>query len=251
MPVSIALLGVSGRMGRELLTVLSDSGDLRLSGASASPGSRWVGQEARLLARRAAVEVRIADDPAAAVRGADAAVAFALPHATPALVAACALARCPLVLGTTGHSEAQLATIHRAAQQIPIVMSSSFSVAVNVLFELARLAAQALGPEYDVAIVEAHHRHKRDAPSGTALSLEEAVALTASSRAQDAISFAAVRGGDLAGDHSLAFVGPGERIELTHRAHDRSGFALGALQAARWVVGRPPGLWSMRDVLGL
>lgn len=268
---SIAILGISGRMGRTLLTGIDNSSDLRLSGGLDSPDSRWVNQDAGLLAGPSAAGVMISVDPSLAIRGAQAAIAFALPQGTPAIVAACAAAKCPLVLGTTGHNAEQLAAVEAAAKQIPIVMASNFSLGVNLLFKLAELAAVTLNADYDAEIFEAHHRNKKDAPSGTALSIGEAVAKgRGTTLAKDAvwarhgvspenegvrergkIGFSVLRGGDIVGDHTLTFAGTGERIELTHRAHDRMAFASGALHAARWAIGNAPGSYSMRDVLSL
>jgi 4-hydroxy-tetrahydrodipicolinate reductase len=263
---TIAILGISGRMGRTLLTGIENSSDLKLSGGLDSADSRWNNQDAAAL-NVAAAGVIIAANPLVAVRGAQAAIAFALPQGTPAIVAACAAVKCPLVLGTTGHDAAQLEAIAGAAKHIPIVMASNFSLGVNLLFKLAELTAGVLGVEYDAEIFEAHHRHKKDAPSGTALSVGEAVAKgRGTTLAKDAvyarhgdtgareigkIGFSVMRGGDIVGDHTLTFAGNGELFELTHRAQDRMAFASGALHAARWAIGKPPGKYSMRDVLNL
>jgi len=264
---SLAILGISGRMGRTLLAGIDTSQDLKLSGGLDSADSRWLAQDAGALAGPSAAGIVITADPAAAIRGAQAAIAFALPSGTPAIVAACAAARCPLVLGTTGHNAEQLAAIEAAAKQIPIVMASNFSLGVNLLFKLAELAAKSLNADYDIEIFEAHHRYKKDAPSGTALTLGESAAKgrgttlasdavyarngETGARERGKIGFSVLRGGDIVGDHTVTFAGLGERVELTHRAHDRMSFAQGALQAARWVVGKQPGRYSMRDVLGL
>ena len=173
-----------------------------------------------------------------------------------------------MVIGATGHSGAQLAEVEEIARGLPVVLAPNMSLGVNVLFRLAELAARALRAEqYDAEIFEAHHRHKVDAPSGTALGLGRAAARgrgveldavaeyarhgQTGARQVGRIGFSVVRGGDIVGDHRLIFAGPGETIERAHHAQDRSGFARGALVAARWVVGRPPGLYSMADVLGL
>jgi 4-hydroxy-tetrahydrodipicolinate reductase len=172
-----------------------------------------------------------------------------------------------MVVGTTGHEPAARAEIEAVARIVPIVLAPNMSLGVNVLLRLAELAARALDADYDAEIFEAHHRHKIDAPSGTALALGEAVAAArgqtlesaavmtrqgaTGARPRGAIGFSVVRGGDIVGDHRLILAGPGEQIELAHHAQDRSGFARGALVAARWVAGRPPALYSMRDVLGL
>lgn len=265
--IPLAILGISGRMGRTLLAGIDSSSDLKLSGGLDSSDSRWVNQDAGALAGPAAAGIVIAAEPAAAIRGAQAAIAFTLPSGTAEIVAACVAAKCPLVLGTTGHNAEQLAAIEAAAKHIPIVMTSNFSLGVNLLFKLAELTAKTLNADYDIEIFEAHHKHKKDAPSGTALSLGESAAKgrgttlakdgvyarqgETGARASGAIGFSVLRGGDIIGDHTVTFAGPGERIELTHRAHDRMSFAQGALQAARWAVGKPPGKYSMQHVLGL
>jgi 4-hydroxy-tetrahydrodipicolinate reductase len=267
----LAILGISGRMGRTLLTGIENSSDLKLSGGLDSADSRWNNQDAATLAGPVGAGVIITANPLLAVRGAQVAIAFALPQGTPAIVAACAAVKCPLVLGTTGHDAAQLDAIAGAAKHIPIVMASNFSLGVNLLFKLAELTGGVLDAEYDAEIFEAHHRHKKDAPSGTALSIGEAVAKgrgttlqkdavyarhgvsseNGGARERGKIGFSVLRAGDIVGDHTLTFAGHGERIELTHRAHDRMAFASGALHAARWAIGKSPGRYSMRDVLGL
>lgn len=264
---SIALLGISGRMGRMLLSGIENSTDLKLSGGMDSPDSQWINKDAGGFAGPAATGVVVTADPVAALRGAQVAIAFALPQVTPAIVDACVKRQCPLILGTTGHTPEQRSAIDLAAQHIPIVMTSNFSLGVNLLFKLVEQTAQALDAGYDIEIYEAHHRNKKDAPSGTALSLGESAAKGRGVSLQDravyerygdtgarergSIGFSVLRGGDIIGDHTVTFAGIGERIELTHRASDRMAFAQGALHAARWVVGKAAGMYSMQDVLGL
>jgi 4-hydroxy-tetrahydrodipicolinate reductase len=264
--VPIAILGISGRMGRTLLQCIEGS-DLHLSGALDSTDSRWANQDAGGLAGPSGAGVLIAVDPVAAIRGAKVAIDFTLPQATPAIAAACATAQCPLIVGTTGHTPEQRAAVEVAAKQTAIVMAPNYSLGVNLLFKLAELAGKTLNADYDVEIFEAHHRNKKDAPSGTALGVGRAVAAGRATtlekdgvyarhgetgvRPRGAIGFSVMRGGDIVGDHRVTFAGPGERIELSHVAHDRVGFARGALHAARWVIGKPPGLYSMQDVLQL
>ena len=264
-PNGIAILGVSGRMGRALLAALPAFGALRLVAATASATSQWLGKDVRALGGDASILID-ANVPAA-LSHAHVAVDFALPAATPFHVKSAASARVPIVIGTTGHTPEQRAAIMEASGHIPIVLAPNMSLGVNVLLKLAELAASALNADYDVEIFEAHHRNKKDAPSGTALRIGEVVAQARGTtletdgvfvrhgetgvRARGAIGFSVFRGGDVVGDHTLTFAGPGERIEITHRAHDRSGFARGALTAACWVIEQPPGLYSMQDVLGL
>jgi 4-hydroxy-tetrahydrodipicolinate reductase len=266
-PLQVALLGVTGRMGQALLKCVDEAGDLKLAGAMCSPESRWQNQDAGSLAGPSAAGITITSDPATALRQARVAVEFVLPAGTPAVLKAAIAARCPLVIGTTGHSTEQRGEIEKAAQQVPIVYAPNFSLGVNLLFKLAELAGKTLDPSYDIEIFEAHHRNKKDAPSGTALGVGRAVAKGRGVRLDEvavydrhgetgvrtsgAIGFSVLRGGDIVGDHTLTFAGIGERIELTHRAHDRVSFARGALHAARWIVGKKPGLYSMQDVLGL
>jgi 4-hydroxy-tetrahydrodipicolinate reductase len=240
--LQVAIFGASGRMGRAVIAAVEESPDAAVEGTTTSSG-----------------------DPAAALRGADVAIEFALPEATAANLTACIAAKRPLVIGTTGHDEAQRAQIAAAARDIAIVMAPNMSLGVNLLLKLVELTAGKLDASYDIEVFEAHHRNKKDAPSGTALALGSAAAAgrgvklsevadyarygTGEARERGAIGFSVFRGGDVVGDHTVTFAGAGERIELTHRAGDRMAFARGAVRAARWLVGRPPGLYSMQDVL--
>jgi 4-hydroxy-tetrahydrodipicolinate reductase len=264
--IRLAVLGISGRMGRAIVAQLGNFPEVRLAGALASPTSRWQGQDAGEVSGQPSCGAIVTSSPAIAVHGANVAIDFTLPEATPANLQACMKAGCPLVIGTTGHLPAVRDEIDAAARQIPVLLAPNMSLGVNLLLKLAELTAKALDTDYDIEIFEAHHRHKKDAPSGTALRIGEVVAAargttlaeagdftrhgTTGARRQGAIGFSVLRGGDIVGEHVLTFAGPGERLELAHRAHDRSGFALGAIKAARWIVGRPAGLYSMQDVLG-
>jgi 4-hydroxy-tetrahydrodipicolinate reductase len=268
-PLNVAMLGASGRMGRAIVPLIAaDASGLRLSGALAAPGDAAVGQDAGSCAGTAPLAVAITDRVDQALAGAGVAIDFTVADVSLRNAAACREAGCAVVIGTTGHSDSQRAELTELARGIAIVLSPNMSVGVNVLFRLAELAARALpGERYDAEIFEAHHRHKVDAPSGTALALGRAVALgrgeeldqvaefarhgKTGTRAEGRIGFSVLRGGDIVGDHRLIFAGPGEQVELAHHAQDRSGFARGALVAARWVAGRPPGLYSMVDVLGI
>ena len=265
--MNVAMLGASGRMGRTIIPLLHEAADLRLSGALAAQGDPGVGQDAGVLSGMASLAVPVSDDPTVALRGAQVAIDFTLPAASIRHASLCASQGCPLVIGTTGHDAAQRASLEAAAGRIPIVIAPNMSLGVNLLLKLAELAARALDEQYDIEIFEAHHRNKVDAPSGTALGLGRAAASGRGKTLDDLaeyarhgqtgvrergrIGFSVVRGGDIVGEHRLIFAGPGEQVELAHTAQDRSGFARGALVAARWVVGRPPGLYSMLDVLGL
>ena len=265
--LNVAMLGASGRMGRTIVPLIVESPDLRLSGALAAAGDAHVGHDAGVVSGTAPVAVSITSDAGRALEGAQVAIDFTLPAASLAHARLCLARKVPLVIGTTGHDEAMRAEIARVAGAIPVVMAPNMSLGVNLLFKLAELGARALGTDYDIEIFEAHHRHKVDAPSGTALGLGRAVASgrgttleeaaeyarhgATGPRRKGAIGFSVMRGGDIVGDHRVFFAGPGEQVELAHHAQDRSGFARGALVAARWVVGRPAGLYSMMDVLGL
>ena len=263
----IAITGAAGRMGRSLIEALSESSDAQLGGAIESPQSSLVGVDAGELAglgRNAICLVSSVDELTEEV---DLLIDFSTAAASAANVAACARRGLPVVLGTTGLDAAQLAAVRQSATQIPLCMASNFSTGVNLCFKLAALAAEVLGDEVDVEIVEAHHRHKVDAPSGTALSLGGAVATAlgrdlesvavygregqTGARQRQTIGFSTIRGGDIVGDHTVLFAGDGERIEITHRSSSRMAFAHGALRAADWLLQQPPGLYNMQDVLGL
>ncbi|GAC1621190.1 MAG: 4-hydroxy-tetrahydrodipicolinate reductase [Nevskia sp.] len=266
-PIRIAILGASGRMGRALIEATFRTPGLTLAAAVERAGSPAVGVDAGALVGAPACAVAVSDDLAAVIPGVQVLVDFTQPAATLAALAFCVAARRPIVIGTTGFTPEQKAVIDEAAKAIPVCMAANYSIGVNVCLRLLEVAALALGPGYDVEIVEAHHRHKVDAPSGTALALGEAVAKAlgrdlranavygregqTGARDPNTIGFATVRGGDVVGDHSVMFLGDGERVEIAHRATNRANFANGALRAAGWLQGRAPGLYSMRDVLEL
>lgn len=265
--LKIAVFGVSGRMGRALLTAIDELPGAVLSGATASANSRWLGKDASEAGGGATRNVLVEADPAAALHNTQVAIDFTLPEATAANLAACVAARCPIVIGTTGHTESVRAQIAAASRSIPIVMAPNMSLGVNLLLKLVELAAAKLDADYDIEVFEAHHRNKKDAPSGTALALGAAAADgrevkladvaehsrhgNTGARKRGSLGFSVFRGGDVVGDHTVTFAGIGERIELTHRASDRLAFARGAVKAAQWLVGRAPGSYSMQDVLGL
>ena len=197
----------------------------------------------------------------------DVVVDFTFHEVTPLVANLCQQQKCGLVIGTTGHSEAERRSIQKAAERIPMVWASNYSMGVNTLFWLTRKAAEILGPSFDLEVVEMHHRHKKDAPSGTATTLLEILAQVRGVQLEEAlrhgrqgitgertaseIGIHALRGGDVVGDHTVIFAAAGERVELTHKASSRETFAVGALRAAKWVVGKPPGVYTMQDVLGL
>jgi 4-hydroxy-tetrahydrodipicolinate reductase len=254
-------------MGRAVLACVAESDSFDLNGAVTEVGDKALGRDAGEHAGLPAFGVPLTDDRAQALHGTQVAIDFTLPAALEANVRACADVGTALVVGTTGLSARHEKLLEQTSHQIPIVYARNMSVGVNVFIHLVRQAARALGEDYDVEIVEAHHRHKVDAPSGTALALGEAVAgarrrkldeLAVKTRdgqigprVPGTIGFSAVRGGNIVGDHTVMFISPEERVELTHRAQDRRVFALGALRAAQWLAGRAPGLYSMADVLDL
>lgn len=263
----LVVTGAAGRMGRMLVRTIHETPGAVLSGALERQDSIALGEDAGLLAGSGETGVAISADPLAAVLEADGILDFSAPAATVEFSALAAQARIVHVIGTTGLSAEDLGRIGAAARHATIVRSGNMSLGVNLLAALTRRAARALGEEFDIEIVEMHHRMKVDAPSGTALLLGEAAAEgrgvelsqrtapvrhghTGARRAGD-IGFASLRGGTVAGDHSVIFAGEGERIELTHRAEDRAVFARGAVKAALWARGRKAGLYSMADVLGL
>lgn len=260
--LNLAVLGAGGRMGREVVRAVVAADDCRLAGAMVRPGSADVGRDAGEAAGTRHAGVLLCDSPAAALAGAGVAIDFTLAAATVANLAACRAAGCALVVGVTGHDPQLSDDIGRAAQDIPILRAANLSRGAAVLRRLAALAAEALPVSYDVAILDSHHRLKRDAPSGTALALGEIIAASrrdsraardranrSESKPEDAIRFASVRAGDIVGEHTVLFAGGGERIELTHRVQHRASFAEGALVAARWLAAQPPGLYGMDDVV--
>jgi 4-hydroxy-tetrahydrodipicolinate reductase len=263
----LVVVGAAGRMGQALVRVVQATPGVVLAGAIEREGSAALGQDAGVLAGSGAAGVAITDDPLAAFIKADGVLDFTLPAASVSFAALAAQARLVHVIGTTGFSEADFAKLHAASRHSTIIQSGNMGLGVNVLATLVKQAAKALGVDYDIEIVEMHHRMKIDAPSGTALLLGEAAAegrgislKDNSARARDGhhgarregdIGFASLRGGTVAGEHSVILAGPGERITLSHSAESRDNFANGAVKAALWGRGRKPGYFSMADVLGL
>ncbi len=263
----LVVAGAAGRMGRVLIQIIHETPGATLAGAIEHAGSIAIGQDAGLLAGCGQMGVEISGDPLRAIVEADGVLDFTSPESTVALATLAAQARIVHVVGTTGLQPEHHARLEAAARHAVIVQSGNMSLGVNLLAALVEKAARALGPEYDIEIVEMHHRHKVDAPSGTAFLLGQAAAkgrnidLEANAvrsrdghtgaRAEGAIGFASLRGGSVVGEHKVIFAGPGERLEVAHIAEDRSIFARGAVKAALWARGRKPGLYSMTDVLGL
>lgn len=265
--IKIGVVGCGGRMGRLLVAEAQAAEGCRVVAGSEAPGSPLVGEDVGTLAGLRALGIKVAADAASVFDAADVVLDFTVPAASLAHARLAADRGRALVLGTTGIGEDQAEAIRAAAKRAPIVWAANFSLGVNLLASLVEQAARVLGEEFDIEVLEMHHRHKVDAPSGTALALGQAAArgrrvdLSAKSqrvrdghtgprRAGD-IGFATLRGGDVAGEHSVMFAGASERIELTHRAGSRQIFVRGAIRAARWIAGKPPGLYDMTDVLGL
>jgi len=265
--MKIGIVGCAGRMGRILAAeVLSTEGS-QLAGGTEQTGSEFIGQDVAELAGRDAAGIKVGDDAGALFQAADAVIDFTVPAATAAHAALAADTGRALIVGTTGLEDGHMAALDAAAEKAVIVQAANMSVGVNLLLGLTEQVAGALGEDYDIEIFEMHHRHKVDAPSGTALALGQAAAAgrgvelaKVSQRVRDGhtgarnpgdIGFATLRGGDVAGDHTVIFAGDGERVELTHKAGSRAVFARGAVRAALWTGGKAPGRYSMLDVLGL
>lgn len=265
--LKLAVFGAAGRMGRAVLSAIFESDDLKLVGAVTELGDKLLGRDAGELVGAASAGVPLTDQRNQGLNTAQAAVDFTLPAATEANVRACVEHGTAIVIGTTGLAERQLEALEKAAHEIPIVYARNMSVGVNVFTELVGRAAKALGDAYDVEIAETHHRHKVDAPSGTALALGERIAAArgrklgelavfarhgqTGPRVPGTIGFSVVRGGNVVGEHTVRFIGAEEEVQFFHRAADRKTFARGALRAARWAAAQAPGLYSMADVLGL
>ena len=266
MSLRIAVAGASGRMGQMLIEAISGADDCELAGALDVPTSPGIGQDASaFLGRKSGV--LITANPRAGLTNAQVLIDFTRPEGTLAHLAMCRELGVKAVIGTTGFSDEQKAQIAAHAEHIAIVMAPNMSVGVNVMLKLLDMAARAMNEGYDIEIIEAHHRHKVDAPSGTALKMGEVVAAALGRNLKDCavygregvtgerdpstIGFATVRGGDIVGDHTVLFAGTGERIEITHRSSSRATYAQGSLRAARFLAARPRGLFDMNSVLGI
>ncbi|MEQ9040099.1 MAG: 4-hydroxy-tetrahydrodipicolinate reductase [Silicimonas sp.] len=263
----IVVTGASGRMGQMLIAEVLNSQAVTLAGALERPGHEWIGKDLGEAMGGKALGIEVGDDPLEAMANAQGLIDFTTPEVTVANAAICAQARAVHVIGTTGLGDDHIAKLDAAARHATIVRAGNMSLGVNLLVQLTRKIAKALDEDFDIEIVEAHHRHKVDAPSGTALMLGEAAAEgrgvslnEVADRGRDGITgarerghigFSAIRGGDIVGEHDVIFAAPGERIVLRHLATDRRIFARGALKAAIWGQGRGPGAFDMLDVLGL
>ena len=265
-PLCVAIAGASGRMGRMLIEAVSQTDDCRLAGALDILGAPALGTDATAFLGQAS-GVAISSDLTAGLQNSSVLIDFTRPEGTLAHLRVCRELGVQMVIGTTGFTDAQKAEIEAAAKDIAIVMAPNMSVGVNVTLKLLQMAAKALATGYDIEVIEAHHRHKVDAPSGTALKMGEVIAEALGRDLKDcavyaregvtgerdpsSIGFATIRGGDIVGDHTVLFAGTGERIEVTHKSSSRVTYAQGSLRAARFLASRKNGLFDMFDVLGL
>jgi 4-hydroxy-tetrahydrodipicolinate reductase len=258
----IAIFGITGRMGQTLLRALKEAPAWTLSGAIASSASPRLGQDAA--GDGTPTGVLITEDARRGILGASVALDFSVGAGVSAHARACADAGVPILVGATGYDATAREVLNQAAQRVAVLIAPNTSVGVSMVAKLVAIAARGLGPSYDVEILEAHHRMKRDAPSGTALELGEAVAAARgqslkavaadrtgqmAARTPGSIGIASLRAGDIVGEHTVTFAAAGERIEITHRATDRMTFARGALRGAEWLLGRPAGLYGMQHIL--
>lgn len=285
-PLNVAIIGAAGRMGRAIVRAASELPDrVAITGAVTSTASASLGRDVGELVGVARLDVPVTDDLAGALARADVVIDFSQPHATASILAVCRAARKPLLIGTTGVPTELSALFDEAAADIPLLVAPNTSIGVTLLIELTRVAAKSLPAGFDIEIIEAHHRMKKDAPSGTALALGNAAAQgraladeaganmtraggatvtvggpahgeaewmdRSGERIPGTIGFAVIRGGDIVGDHTVLFAGTGEQVTLGHRASDRAVFARGALLAALWLAARAPGRYFMRDFIGL
>lgn len=267
MKTHIAIAGAAGRMGRQLIEACIQANEVILAAALEHPQSNFIGSDAGELASIGKQKINIVTDLNTIISQFEVLIDFTTPEATLAHLAKCQAMAKRMVIGTTGFSAQQRQLIEQAAQKIAIVLAPNMSVGVNLTFKLLEIAAQVLGEEVDIEIIEAHHRHKVDAPSGTALRMGEIVAQTlgrnlaecavygrqgkTNERDRRTIGFETIRAGDIVGEHTVLFAGTGERVEITHKASSRMTFAKGAIRAAQWIMQKEIGLFDMQDVLGL
>ncbi len=265
--VNVIVAGAAGRMGIRIINIINETEGVTLSGAFEHPDNPNVGQDAGLVAGIGENGIKVSGSLDAIIASGDAVIDFTVPAATISNIKTAAAAGKAMVIGTTGITEDEQKEIRETAKNIPVVFAPNFSVGVNVMFKVAAEMAKILGGDYDIEIVEAHHRLKKDAPSGTAIGLAKKLAEATDrdlektavyarhgiigQRTDEEIGIQTVRAGDITGDHTVLFGGIGERLELTHRAHNRDNFAKGAVRAAKWIISRNAGLYDMQDVLGL
>ena len=265
--INIAVTGAAGRMGKTLIQAIIEADGVQLSAAIEQPGHSAIGSDAGEMAGMGRIGVPVVEDLAAVVSQFDVLIDFTIAAATLVNLAVCASHGKRMVIGTTGLTEREQAQVAALSAQVAVVSAPNYSVGVNATFKLREMAAGIFGDEVDIEIIEAHHRHKVDAPSGTALRMGEVMAKRlgrdlsevaiygregiTGERARQTIGFSTVRGGDIVGEHTVIFAGAGERLEITHRAHSRLNFAEGAVRAARWLADKKAGVFDMQDVLGL
>ncbi len=263
----VAIAGAGGRMGRRLIEACAQYSDLKLAAAVEFTNHATIGSDASVVAGLQPSGVKIKDDMAGATRESDVLIDFTLPNVTETNIKLCRRHDCKMVIGTTGLSEEQHAMIREASEDIAIVFAPNMSIGVNICFRLLEIASKVLGDSSDIEIIEAHHRHKVDAPSGTALRMGEIVADSlgrdlkecavygreghTGERDSQTIGFETIRAGDIVGEHTVMFASEGERVEITHKASSRMTFASGAARAASWLAQHDKGLFDMQDVLGL
>lgn len=265
--INIGVIGAGGRMGRMLVEAVKDNPQTILSAAIERQGSSLVGADAGEVAAIGRLDVQIVDDLAAVINDIDVLIDFSLPDATEQNMQVCAENNVAMVIGTTGFNEQQEQVLVEASKKIAIVYAGNYSTGVNLSLKLLEMAAKAFGTDADVEIIEAHHKHKIDAPSGTAYMMAEAVAQARGQNLKDVVNYGregqtgereagtigihAIRGGEIVGDHTVMFIADGEVVEITHRARERMTFAAGAVRATTWIVQQPAGQYNMQDVLGL
>ncbi|PKN11259.1 MAG: 4-hydroxy-tetrahydrodipicolinate reductase [Deltaproteobacteria bacterium HGW-Deltaproteobacteria-4] len=265
--IKIAVIGAAGRMGGRIITAIKEAEGVTLAGATERAGHDAIGQDAGSVAGCGPLGVTITDSLASALSSADLLIDFTFPEVTLENIKVCAALGKGIVIGSTGFTPAQRDEVKKFAAQIPVVLAPNMSVGVNLCFKLLKDVAATLGDDFDVEIVELHHNKKKDSPSGTAVRMGEVVAEAlgrdynqvanfhregmCGERSKEEIGMQTVRGGDIVGEHTVYFIGMGERIEITHRAMSRDMFARGAVRAAGWLGGKPSGFYDMQDVLGL
>jgi 4-hydroxy-tetrahydrodipicolinate reductase len=264
--IKVAVSGAAGRMGQRIIVAAKEAG-CTISGALERPGHELVGQDIGLIAGCGKLDVAVSDDLNAVVAGCDVLIDFTTPKVSLKNLEVCALKKKTIVIGSTGFTPEERTFAAELAKDIPVVLAPNMSVGVNVCFKLLKDVAKTLGDDFDVEIVELHHNKKKDSPSGTAVRMGEVVAEAlgrdynqvanyhregiCGERTKEEIGMQTVRGGDIIGEHTVYFIGQGERIEISHRAMTRDMFSRGSVRAAKWVVGQKPGLYDMQDVLGL
>lgn len=267
MAVRVGVCGAAGRMGKTILEVCNDNDDVEVSAAIEYSESPMIGLDAGEVAGIGKLGVSITDDIAAIANQVDVIIDFTLASSIGANIQKCVTSNCKMVIGTTGLSQNDQELIKKASEKIAIVFAPNMSIGVNLCFKLLEIAAQVIGDDTDIEIIEAHHRHKKDAPSGTAIRMGEVVADTlgrdlkecavygregiTGERDKNTIGFETIRAGDIVGDHTVMFAADGERVEITHKASSRKTFASGAVRAARWLADKEAGLFDMQDVLNL